>query len=414
MLKNKFVAILLSAVIAFALWSYVITFISSDREDTFYNIPVAYQGEAILEERGMMITSEEKPTVTVTLRGNRNNLNKLDSSNITIIADLTRVYESGVQNLDYTISYPGDLPRTAFTVLSQYPTNIKVTVEQKVQKEVPVNVIYKGSVPTDYLADKEKAELDFDKVTISGPASVVDKITQARIEVDLTDRNASFIEKYRFTLCDAAGEPVDAQKIEVNVAEVELTLSILQVKEIPLKVNVIAGGGATEKTSKITIEPQTIKVCGSENVLAEIDELELGTIELGELRQDSIEKFAIKLPAGVKNLTGKEEAVVMVKFPDLATKVLTVTNITALNVPEGMEAEFMTEELLISVRGEKKLVQKMLPGDISVTVDFTGAQPGSFTIKANVVMGVGYTEVGALGTYEVSATLVEPEDNKKK
>lgn len=414
MLKNKFVAILLSAVIAFALWSYVITFISSDREDTFYNIPVAYQGEAILEERGMMITSEEKPTVTVTLRGNRNNLNKLDSSNITIIADLTKIYESGVQNLDYTISYPGDLPRTAFTVLSQYPTKIKVTVEQKIQKEVPVNVIYKGSVPTDYLADMEKAELDFDEVTISGPASVVDKITQARIEVDLTGRNASFIEKYRFTLCDAVGEPVDAQKIEVDVAEVELTLSILQVKEISLRVNVVAGGGATEKTSKITIEPQTIKVCGSENVLAEIDELELGTIELGELRQDSIEKFAIKLPAGVKNLTGKEEAVVTVKFPDLATKVLTVTNITALNVPEGMEAEFMTEELLISVRGEKKLVQKMLPGDISVTVDFTGAQPGSFTIKANVVMGSGYTEVGALGTYEVSATLLEPEDDKKK
>ena len=67
MFKNKILPLLLSVAIAFCLWAYVITFVSSEREGTFYDIPVSYQGEALLEERNLMIVTEEKPTVTLTL-----------------------------------------------------------------------------------------------------------------------------------------------------------------------------------------------------------------------------------------------------------------------------------------------------------------------------------------------------------
>ena len=77
MFKNKIVSLLLSVLVAFGLWAYVITFVSSDMEGTFYDIPVSLQGEALLAERGLMITTQEKPTVTLTLYGNRRELNQL-------------------------------------------------------------------------------------------------------------------------------------------------------------------------------------------------------------------------------------------------------------------------------------------------------------------------------------------------
>lgn len=416
MFKNKILPLLLSIVIAFALWAYVITFVSSDREGTFYDIPVSYQGEALLEERNLMIVSEEKPAVTLTLYGNRRELNKLDSSNITVIADLSKIGEAGIHSLRYNVYYPGDIPDNAFTVQSQYPSMVKVEVERRITKEVPVNVTYKGTVQQDYIADKENIELDNPYVTISGPASAVDPITQAIVEVDLQDKNESFIESSRFTLCDAQGDPVDAKMVEANIAEVSVTLYIKRVKEIKLVVEVVDGGGATEETSKITIDPEVIKIAGNETALESIDEIILGTVELGTLIRDTDLKFDINVPAGFENLSGRTVANVKVEFPDLMTTSLAVTEFTALNVPEGLAVEFITQELAVNVRGDKELIQKMTPEDVSVIVDFANATMGSYTLKATIVMGEGFEEVGALKTYTVSATVKEidaEKDDKK-
>ena len=51
--------------------------------------------------------------------------------------------------------------------------------------------------------------LDYPTVTVVGPASVADQIEKAVIEVDLTERRESISESFRYTLCDAEGNPVD-------------------------------------------------------------------------------------------------------------------------------------------------------------------------------------------------------------
>lgn len=415
MFKSKILPLLLSIMVAFGLWAYVITFVSSEREGTFYDIPVSFQGEALLEERNLMVVSEEKPEVTLTLYGNRRELNKLDSSNITIIADLSKIGEPGIHNLSYNVYYPGDIPGNAFTVQSQYPSMVKVEIERRITKEVPVNLVYEGSVQKDYIADKENAELDNPFVKITGPASVVDQITQAMVLVNLQDKSESFIEAYRFTLCDAEGNPVDAKMVEANIAEVNLTLYIKRVKEIKLVVTVVDGGGATKATSDIKIDPEVIKVAGNETALEDIDEINLGTVNLGELTKDSELEFAINLPSGLENLSGKTNAKVTVKFPELMTTSIAVTDFAALNVPEGMEVEFITEELTVNVRGPKATIKNLTADHISVTVDFANAETGTFTFKANIVMGDGFRSVGAMGNYTVSATLkeIDEKDNKK-
>lgn len=412
MFKNKILPMLLSVAIAFCLWAYVITFVSSEREGTFYDIPVSFQGEALLEERNLMIVSEEKPTVTLTLYGNRRELNKLDSSNITIIADLSKIGEAGRHSMRYNVYYPGNIPDNTFTVQSQYPSMVKVDVERRITKEIPVNVTYEGSVQKDYIADKENIELDNKNVTITGPASAVDQITQAVVLVNLQDKSESFIESYRFTLCDAQGNPVDAKMVEANIAEVSVTLYIKRVKEIKLVVEVIDGGGATEETSKITIDPAVIKVAGNETALEDMDEILLGTVNLADLQKATELSFDITVPSGFENLSGKTKATVNVKFPDLMTKSIVITDFAALNVPEGLKVEFITEELRVNVRGDKELVKNMTADNISVTVDFANTAAGSYTLKANIIMAEGFESVGAMGNYTISATVQETGEGK--
>ena len=85
-MKSKLISVLLSVAMAFGLWYYVITVISPDTTDTFYDIPVVLVGETALEERGLMVTSVSNTTVDLTLTGNRSDLNQLTRENITLKA----------------------------------------------------------------------------------------------------------------------------------------------------------------------------------------------------------------------------------------------------------------------------------------------------------------------------------------
>ena len=259
MLENKAVRWLVSFLVAFTLWFYVITVVSTEYDQSFSGIPVSFQGEAILEERGLMIVSKETPTVDLQLYGKRSDLSKLDNSNITVTVDVSKIGEAGEHQLSTgNISYPGDVRNDAISVLNRSPSTITLLVEQKLKKEIPVNIVYTGTVQEEFIADKENALLDYTMVSIAGPASTIDQITQAVIEVDLNEKNESFSDSYTYTLCDKTGAPVDAAYVETNIASVNLTLYIQRVKEIPLVVTVVEGGGATEKTTVVELSQQTL------------------------------------------------------------------------------------------------------------------------------------------------------------
>ena len=81
-MKNKFGAILLSVAIAFGLWLYVITYVSPNSEETYYNIPVVLEGESVLNERGLMCTSTSSSTVSLQLAGARSDLIKVNQGEL--------------------------------------------------------------------------------------------------------------------------------------------------------------------------------------------------------------------------------------------------------------------------------------------------------------------------------------------
>ena len=402
-MKNKILTALLSFAIALGLWLYVVTVVSPNSDKHYYNIPVTLQSEVVLQERGLMITTTELPTVSLHLEGNRTDLNKLNSSNITIAVDVSRIGEAGTHNLIYTPSYPGDVPNNAISVLSRTPSTITLEVEERISKQVPVDILYSGTLSEDYMADKENRELDYENINIAGPKSVIDQIAMARIEVNLDDRAQSFSEQFRYTLCNEKGEPVDAQMVTTDVEIVTLTLRIVRVKEIDLVVNVLNGGGATAENSQITIEPATIRVSGSDTLLEGLDSLELGTIDLGQMPTDEVLTFPIKLPEGVANETGVLEATVDVRFPELATKTLKVKDFIVRNVPAGLNADVITKQLEIQIRGPKSIIDEITEANVTVAVDFANEQAGTVTVKAEITINVD--GVGAVGAYNITATL---------
>lgn len=407
-MKNKIMSLLLSLAVAVGLWVYVITTVSPDSKETISGIPVIYEGETALnDERGLMLTSEKNATVSLTVSGNRSDLAKLDKSNITIKVDLTKIYDPGERRLTYTYAWPADVSNNAITVESKYPGEIPVTVEKKLSSAVPVQVEYTGSVPEGFLDDRENAVLDYPEIRVEGPSSVVSLIDHALITVDLNDRTESVSESYRYTLCDAQGEPVDVEQVTTEVAEVRLDLKIRRWEELELILTVNYGGGATEQTAKVDIVPKTIKVSGSETLLEGLGgQLNLGTINLAEITENTRQTYEILLPEGVTNLSGVDTAEVDISFLGLSTKEFTVKDIKAVNIPEGMECDIMSEVIKVTLRGPTALIGSLTEEAITATVDCAGREAGTSTVKASITFAdPAYDAVGVMGSVSVPVNL---------
>ena len=410
---RKVSSAILSLVIAFGLWLYVVNNVSKEDDITFNNIPVVREGESILHEQNLMITELSTESVSLHLAGSRDDLNKIDSSNTSVKINLSNIKEPGEKiPLTYTPSYPVSVANTALEVVNKSPSVIFVSVDYRRTFEIPVYVKWTGTRSENYLYDTENYTLDYTTVTITGPAAVADQIDHAQILIDLSERTESFSESFRYTLCDAEGNPVDAKLITTSVEEVQLGVQIQQIKEIDLVADIVYGGGAAPSNTTVTLSPEVIRVSGGAAVLEELgDTYTVCSINLADIEKSSPDlKYTINLPEGVTNQTGVTEATVIVKFTGLVTKEFTLEKFQCINVPEGLDAEIINASLTIKVRGPATEITNLTAEDISAVVDFSNAEVGTATYKATIVFSEEFPNVGALKTNSVSATVQVSEE----
>lgn len=411
-MKSKILYGALAFVLSFALWLYVVTVVSPESEDTYYDVPIVLDGESLLADRGLMLVSGAEQTVTLKLEGNRSDLTKLNKSNITLLVDISGITTAGEHMLSFTPSYPGIVQSGTLTVLDSNPKLITVVVAERETKNIPIRLTYTGQVAENYIVDKQNAKLDNTTVQISGPKELIDQIDHAQINVDLTDKNATVSEYFRYTLCDAAGEPVqDVRNVTTNLEKIKVTVGIQKMKEIHLTVDKIFGGGVTENTCKIELSVDTIQVSGSDAALEKLDTLLLGSIDLAEILESTTQlTFPIVLPDGITCLSGETEVTVTVTLQNLEIREYTVVNFQKKNLPDGLDVSIIDKMKKVLLRGTAAELENITAEDIFIVVDFSNAETGTQTYEATILVDGGGT-AGAVGTYLVTANVqLQPDE----
>lgn len=369
--------------ISFALWFYVVMVVGPEYQDTFRNVKVELIGEDVLEQRGLMVVGEiEDLSVDLVLSGNRKDLNKLSSSNISVTLDVSQITAPADTLLEPKISYPGNVSQGAVVVENKNPAGFALNVVWTEKKTIPVQVYFDEAMVEEgygYLP----VEQELKEIEILGPRDVVQNITEARIDLQLTEKIKSDISgEYVVTLCDDQGQEVDARYVTVmpqTADKIQVTLPIRMKKVLPLTVEVIEGGGATAKNTVITLAYEDITVLGTEEALKDLEEISLGEIDLGQIQEgDEPLKLPVILPNGVTSRSGFTEVEVTVKLPPLMTKefVINRDDIQFMNKPAGMDIEISEVQLTIRVRGTVNAVGAMTEQMLIATMDFSEAKIG--------------------------------------
>ena len=400
--ESKWFYIVLSVLLAFILWIYVGKEANPVETGNLRGVQVTFSGMEKLEERGLMISEGEEQTVTLSLQARRDVFNRLDNESVTVTVDLSSITEPGEYSLTYRIDYPRTVTNDAIQLRSSTPEKISITVSLWSSKEVEVRGVFTGSVAEGY----QKGEFSFapETVMVSGQEELVSQVSYVQVTVNQEDLSSTYSQETPFVFMDYSGNPIVSSGLETDTQTILVTLPVVQLKEIPLTVDLIAGGGVTDTDTQVevSIEPESIVVSGGEDDLEALKELNLGSVELYKVFGTDTLTFPIQLYSELTNVSGITEATVTVKIQGLATKTLEVDNIEIINKPDGYTVEPVTQTRSVQIRGTQEAVDAVVATQLRIVADLKDITPatGNQTVPVKVYLD-GSSDVGVVGDYNI-------------
>lgn len=290
---------------------------------------------------------DNSDVVNVTVRAPKSIVNSFNKSNIVAVADVNEL--SSLNTI--TIQLSTNINENLVESIKGSHESVKLNIEEKKSKQLMIKCITSGTVVDGYKVGN--AVLEQNLVRIEGPASEIDEINRAVVDVNVTDFTSDIGTDVAIKLYDIDGNEKKSPRINKNISTVRVNVSILQTKQVPIRYETM-GTPATgyRKTGEITSIPESVLLAGKSSVISDVtaiiipaENLDITgysenykkTINISEYLPDNID-FA------EESFNGDVQVTVMIE-PEVAKSVaVRENNIQVINLPEGFEAELMDME----------------------------------------------------------------------
>ena len=406
--KNKGLYMVLSVLIAIALWMYVGRE-NPDESGPVRNLPVTFAGIEMLESRGLMITDGLDQRVTLNVTGKRDAFRLLSSETVSITVDVSSIQQPGTYTQAYQEAY--DLPSgsaNSLVVTERYPLNVTFTVARMATRTIPIQGSMTGGVADGYQA----GEFSFSpaSIKVSGEESQVNRIDYARVTLNQEDMSETYDGDLPYTFISFTGEVLEDINVTADAALIHTTLPVVKLKEVPLTVNLLPGGGIgaadVDRYVRCSITPGSIMVSGAAADLEPLKEISLGDIDLAKILGTNTLNLPIPLAAELTNVSGVSEATVQLTITGLTTVTLEVDSIECIHAPDGYKAEPLTTSRQVQIRGTQDAVATVTASQLRIVADLNNAvaASGTQTIPVKVYLD-GRSDVGVVGEYNIVVSI---------
>ena len=426
-LDSKALYMVLSIVLAFAAWLFVTSKDGTKDSERFANLLVEFSGEEILEERGLMIVNRDVKA-TITVQAAPTVLAVLKREQPRLVANVANISTEDTHVVNYRVILPNGVKDTDVEIIYSGPgglggSAVSVEVAQALSRKVRIEGEFQGTVAEGYLAgDNDDFRFDPVELVVSGRADLVNQVSHVKVIVSGDNLTETVSDAFPFQLIGASGDPLELD-VNCDVDTIYTVFPIRATAEIPLKVNVVSGGGLSVSDITLSLSDKSITVAGSKeavDALAGEGELLLGTIDLAELDDNLAQNggdvtFAIPLADELENLSGITEVTATIRVNKRAeTRTFQVTSrISTINTPEGWTPTIITQVLAVRVRGPEVLLDELTEESIRVVADLKDINQaaGKYTVPATIYLDSAGTlsDVGVVTprTYSVVVSLVK-------
>ena len=374
------------------MWFYVTSMDGNQASKPIRNITITFSGEEQLESNGLMIAGDA-PSANITVKAKPAVLAQLTDKTVELVVDVAAIERAGDYTLAYTVKLPSNISASQVQIINEGTGNVSFTVAEYRQREIELRGKFEGTTAEGYLAgDQEDFVFSPNKITISGQAELVNQVSYAEVVVTGENLSENVRGDFPYRFIGASGDVIDNLDVECSVATVHTTFPILATADIPLKVELVAGGGVSLDQVTCTLSQESLTVAGSKTAVEAIQSegsIVLGTIDLGTVHDGDVITFDIALTDELTNISGVTQVTATLDLDDsLKSKTVEVTNIDCISPPDGWAAKALTQMVEVEVRGSQELLDAVTPDKIRVVADLKDINQaaGQYTVTANVYL----------------------------
>jgi YbbR domain-containing protein len=403
--EAKWVYVLLSILLAVLFWMYVRSALDPSQTSTYRNVKVEVTGTSVLARQGLTVVELSDDTVDLYLEAPVSVWSTLNRyrDDFWVTLDVSKCVE-GENKVSYTPNYPANVNQSSITLQERTPDTITVIVEKLDTQTFDVEFQMVGKVADGYQAGT--AAISPETVTVSGAAEQVSRVSKVVAILETEELDQQFAGDLPLTLLDAEGNVLTDLDVTLDATTAYVVLPVVVVKEIPLTVNFVYGGGVnSEENFSYEIEPKSIMVSGTEADLQNLTELSLGSVNLADVVGSKTIPMQISLDPSLENLSGVVSANVSVTISGLSARTFEVDNIQLANQPAGYTMDVITQVKSVTVRGlpeDLDTVEASLIRIVADMSDFTNE--GTYSVPARVYLDAN-SAVGVIGEYFISVRI---------
>lgn len=287
-LKNNTKIKMISLLSALVLWLYVMTVEDPVETRTFNDIPITITNMSMLEDRGLAIYPKEELFADISIKGNLSSLRPINKDNIYIYGRLDDPKEG--KNAIYL---QANLPER----VNKYdikPSVITVDLEKVMTEKRSIEVEVKGKSNTNI----DNIQKNKQTVNITGPRSVVNKVTSVNAVLDVSEKEKDFSTKLKLVPVDKLGNEVTGVKLEDEF--IVATVKFLQQKVVPINLKLDGNTGEEEDLKNYKISPHEITIEGKKEALDSIQSINTQPIKAEDLKNEESIEVKLEIPKGIK------------------------------------------------------------------------------------------------------------------
>jgi YbbR domain-containing protein len=389
---------LLALVLGVAVWVSAVSTADPNEVRTFPRpIPI----EVVGQDPSLVLTNEIPSALQVSLRAPRSVWEALVARDdaVQAVLDLSGLSAGEhMQKIQITIGL------RPYQIVLANPSAVPVILEPISTQTFPLSLSLSGQPAAGYQVGE--ATMASTEVTVSGPQSLVQNATRARVLVSLDSVRESIDESIPIQILDAKNEVL--QGLTINPEAVRVNVPISQqggFRDVAVKVIVQGQQAAGYRIENISVFPPVITVFASDPEL--VNELpgvvETQPLNLQDRKENISTRLSLNLPENI-TVVGAQTVQVQVSISPIQTS-LTLLNqpINVNGLEEGLAAQVFPQTVDVIISGPLPVLDALASQEVTVSVDATGLEIGTYQLTPEVKVLVENVLVESIlpGTVEV-------------
>lgn len=351
---------IISLLSAMVLWMYVMAIVDPEETKLFENIPVTITNKNELNERDLVIYPEQDLTTNIYVTGKLSNLKKVTKDDINVYGQINNPLE-GNNEIYLKVS-------TSQRVNYDFKNPVMiVTLEKIISEDKSIKVDITGSGKNN--VDNIMLQDNIDKVSVSGPRSLVNKVKRVVGTVKVNGELNDFSQSIKLEPVDANGKVVEG--IELEKDSVNVNIILLAQKTVPI---ILKLSDNSESGVNYTMSQNTVTIKGKKDIVDSINNIETQPVKLSEILPGTSKDIYLQVPSGIT----------------IETKYITIKK----NSEENAVAEYTYTAENIEIRNNTENIDKSkikFPNSINVSIEYLQSE-GSIN-KDDIKLYIDLNEV---------------------